>query len=218
MKSYNSNKFSWTTLGTVLLALFSNAVNLQGQANVTSSGETTTTNPNYRLSVRDRIAITVFDEPNLGMSQGIDAKGEIKVPLIGVFRVENMTIREVEHMLEEQFVEQQILRNPIVTIDVLNYSPKEVSVLGPGIARSGQITFPPEIEKMDIVEVIALAGDFTPLANKKEVNVTRRLPNGSELVIPVNVAEMIEGRKRNKKTETLYIYPGDLIYVKETFL
>lgn len=217
MKTYNQRHLNGTTILAVLLLMIASSGS-HGQQLPNSSTSETSVNPNYRLSIRDRISIIVFDEPNLGMSQGIDARGEIKVPLIGVFKVENMTVREVEKMLEEEFVEQQILRNPIVTIDVLNYSPKEVSVLGPGISRSGQITFPPEIEKMDIVEVISMAGDFTPLANKKEVRVTRRLPNGSELVIPVNVAEMIEGRNKNKDTETMYIFPGDLIYVKETFL
>ena len=177
------------------------------------------TNPNYRLSVRDRIEISVFDEPNLAHAQGIDAKGEIKLPLIGVFSVAGMTVRDVEKMLETQYVEQKILRNPIVNIDVLDYSPKEVSVLGPGIAQPGQIPFPPEIERIDIVEVISMSGGFTPLAKRKEVIITRDLPNGSQLRLPVNVEEMIEGRKKNKTTiETVYIYPGDLIFVDEVFL
>jgi polysaccharide biosynthesis/export protein len=190
--------------------------NVLGQ-NINKVAESST-NPNYRLSIRDRISIMVFDEPNLGMSQGIDAKGEIKVPLIGVYKVEGKTIREVESMLEEQYVAQQILRNPIVTVDVLNYSPKEVSVLGPGIARAGQIPFPPEVSKIDIVEVISMVGGFTPLANNKDVKVTRNLANGSEIVLSVNVGEMIEGRKKNKNTETVYIYPGDLIYIREDFI
>ncbi len=174
-------------------------------------------NPNYRLSVRDRIAINVFDEPELAIAQGIDAKGEIKLPLIGTFRVEGMTIREVEKMLETQYIEQKILRSPIVTLDVLNYSPKEVSVLGT-VPRPGQIPFPAEIEKIDIVEIISMVGGFTPLSKKKDVKVTRTLPNGSQIVLTVNVEEMIEGRKKNKQTETVYIYPGDLIFVDEIWL
>jgi dihydrofolate reductase len=63
-----------------------------------------------------------------------------------------------------------------------------------------------------------MAGGFTPLAKRKAVIITRDLPNGSQLVLPVNVEEMIEGRKKNRKTETVYIYPGDLIYVDEVFL
>ena len=177
-----------------------------------------TTSPNYRLSIRDRISVTVFDEPNLAHAQGIDAKGEIKLPLIGVFSVVGKTVREVEDILENQYVEQKFLRNPIVNIDVLVYSPKEVSILGPGIARAGLITLPPEIERVDIVELVSMAGGFTPLAKRKDVKITRDLPNGSQLVLPVNVEEMIEGRKKNRKTETVYIYPGDLIFVDEVFL
>lgn len=173
------------------------------------------TNPNYRLSIRDRIEITVFDEPDLANAMGIDASGEIKLPLIGVFQVAGMTVRDVEKMLEEQYVEQKFLRNPIVNIDVLDYSPKEISVLGPGIASSGQIPFPPEIERIDIVEIISMAGGFAPLAKKKAVRITRDLPNGSVLKLEVNVEDMIEGRKNNKNVETVYIYPGDLIFVDE---
>ena len=179
--------------------------------------QTDTTNPNYRLSVRDRISITVFDEPELAMATGIDGKGEIRLPLIGVFRVVGMTIREVEQMLEEQYVEQRYLRSPIVTIDVMAYSPKEVSVLG-AVSRPGQIPFPPEVEKIDIVELISMVGDFTPLSRSNAVKITRTLPNGSQIVLTVDVEEMIEGRKKNEKTETTYIYPGDLIWVDEKFL
>ena len=175
------------------------------------------TNPNYRLSVRDRISITVFDEPELAMAQGIDAKGEIKVPLIGVFQVEGMTIRDVEKMLETEYIEQKILRIPIVTLDVLAYSTKEVSVLG-AVAVAGQVPFPPEIEKIDIVELISKVGGFTPLAKSKDVRVTRTLPNGSQIVLRVNVEEMIEGREKNKNTDQVYIYPGDLVFVDEHFL
>lgn len=175
------------------------------------------TNPNYRLSARDRISINVFDEPELAIAQGIDARGEIRLPLIGAFKIEGMTIREVEEMLESQYIEQKILRNPIVSLDVLTYSTKEVSVLG-AVPRPGQIPFPPEIEKIDIVEVISMVGGFTPLSKKKDVKVTRTLPNGSQILLSVNVEEMIEGKKKNKQTETTYIYPGDLIFVDEIWL
>ncbi len=182
-----------------------------------SQARSDATNPNYRLSVRDRISISVFDEPELAIAQGIDARGEIKLPLIGNFKIEGMTIREVEEMLESQYVTQKILRNPIVSLDVLTYSAKEVSVLG-SVPRPGQITFPPEIEKIDIVEVISMVGGFTPLSKKKDVKVTRTLPNGSQVLLTVNVEEMIEGKKKNKQTETTYIYPGDLIFVDEIWL
>ena len=175
-------------------------------------------NPNYRLSIRDRISISVFDEPNLAMAQGIDGKGDIKVPLIGIFRVEGMTIRDVEAKIEQEYIAQKFLRNPIVTLDILNYSPKEVSVFGPGIARAGQLPFPPEIERIDLVELISMAGGFGPLANKKKVRVTRASANGSNEIVEVNVEEMIEGRKKNRSTKTIYIYPGDLIFVDEVFL
>lgn len=175
------------------------------------------TNPNYRLSARDRISISVFDEPELAIAQGIDARGEIRLPLIGAFKIEGMTIREVEEMLESQYIAQKILRNPIVSLDVLTYSTKEVSVLG-AVPRPGQIPFPPEIEKIDIVEVISMVGGFTPLSKKKDVKVTRTLPNGSQILLSVNVEEMIEGKKKNQQTETIYIYPGDLIFVDEIWL
>lgn len=181
------------------------------------TGKSESTNPNYRFSVRDRISITVFDEPDLAMAQGIDGKGEIRVPLIGVFHVEGMTIRDVEKMLETQYVEQKILRVPIVTLDVLTYSPKEVSILG-AVARPGKIPFPSEVEKIDIVEIISMVGGFTPLSKSKDVKVTRTLANGAQTVISVNVEEMIQGRMKNSNTPTTYIYPGDLIFVDEHFL
>ena len=86
------------------------------------------------------------------------------------------------------------------------------------MAGAGQVPFPPEIDKIDIVELISKVGGFTPLAKKKDVRVTRTLPNGSQIVIPVNVEAMIEGREKNKSTDQVFIYPGDLVFVDEHFL
>lgn len=199
--------------------LLSSILQGQTQRNLGSSSRiesSSNLNPNYRLNSRDRIAISVFDEPDLSLQQTIDARGEIKVPLIDVFHVQGMTIREVEKMLERQYVEQKILRAPIVSLDVLAYAPKEVSVLG-AVTRPGLIQFPPEVEKIDIVEVISMVGDFTPLAKSKDVKITRTLSNGSTTTIRVNVEEMIEGKK-NRSTPRVYIYPGDQIFVEEHFL
>jgi protein involved in polysaccharide export with SLBB domain len=94
-------KIAWTSF---FMVCSSFAVG-QNERDITTDA----TNPNYRLSVRDRISITVFDEPNLAMAQGIDVKGEIRLPLIGTFSVAGMTIREVERLLEEKYVGKKIV-------------------------------------------------------------------------------------------------------------
>lgn len=166
----------------------------------------------YILTEQDLISVVVFDEPDLSVSQRIDADGQLRLPLIGTVKISEMTIRLAEEHIERLYYEERILRDPMVTIRVAEYSPKEINILG-AIGRPGKMAFPPEVNRMDIVDVIARSGGFSSIAKSHEVRVTRRFDDGEERTFTVNVERMIKGSSHDQ--DKFYVLPGDNIWIGE---
>jgi len=81
----------------------------------------------------------------------------------------------------------------------------------------GQVTRPGKVEvdlaqPTSLVTAIAMAGDFTRLARKSKVTITRRVnAEGGKKAFTVDVGDIING-----KANPFQVYPGDTIYVPET--
>lgn len=167
----------------------------------------------YELSIRDQIELTVYGEPDLSVAQRIDSRGQVRVPLLGTLKIAGMTVRQAEQFIQRTYVEKRILRDPMVTIRVAEYAPKEVAVLG-AVVSPGKLVFPIEANSLDIVDVISQMGGFQGIAKSDHVRVTRTGTNGEKQEFTVNVERMITGRggDEEKKVEIL---PGDIIWVPE---
>lgn len=181
----------------------------------TSESEPAKDDASYKLSIRDQIDMTLYDEPELSNTQRIDGRGQIQIPLIGTTVLAGMTLREAENYIENLYIKNRILKNPKATIRILEYAPKEVSVLG-AVALSGRLQFPEEVTSLDIIEVIARAGGFTEIAKTSAVRITRTDDKGQAISFTVDVERMIKGRSiRNGQSKRVPIYPGDIIYISE---
>lgn len=169
----------------------------------------------YQLQVLDQISVRVYDEPELAMTQRIDGDGNVKLPLLeGTITLAGMTLRAAERYIERLYVEQRILKDPRVMLQIAAYSPKEIQIFGE-IGREGILTFPTEINSLDIVDVIARAGGFSPTADDKNVRVSRTLPDGRLTTFEINVRDLIRGKKDGERVQSVPIYPGDLIWVDD---
>jgi polysaccharide export outer membrane protein len=173
----------------------------------------------YILAGKDVLTISVFDEGNLSTTQPIDGNNEIKVPLIGKIKVGGLTVREAETLIEKEFIGKEYLRDPLVTIKV--QSRKEVFVLGE-VNSPGTITFKSDVNTLNIVELIAMCSGFTKLANKKTVEVSRRMNNGTFQTMRVNLDIVLQEKGRDKqgdqKLEIFEVKPGDIVFVAQRFL
>lgn len=165
----------------------------------------------YRLSARDLIAVYVYQQEDLTVEQRIDAVGKVQIPLAGALQVAGLTVREAEELIEVTYREKQLLSHPQVTVQVIEYSPKQVSVLGE-VEAPGMVEFAIETYRMDLREVIARAGGFTPVARKGSIQVFRKQPDGSEESFRVDFDDLIEGGSDN---ESLYVYDKDVIFVPD---
>lgn len=179
------------------------------------SATATVTDPSYHLSPGDTVSISVYNEPELAVSQTLGRVGEVRPHLIGEITLGGKTVRESELALEAIYRERQLLRNPVVTLVVTAYFPHEVSVLG-AVRAPGTVVFPRDTTSLDIVEVITRVGGFLPISKAEAVTITRRLPDGKETVLTVDLDNVISGRRRAGRDRADFsIFPGDRIWVPE---
>lgn len=173
------------------------------------------TDPAYKLTRGDEVAINVFNENEVSTAQKIDNRGIVRIPYVGEVPLAGRTVREAESYLEKLFVDKRLLVSPMVTIGVRGYASRELSVLG-AVNGPGKYRLPVEASDVEILDVITGMGGFKPGAEQDKVKVTRTLDSGEEKVITVNVEAMINPRRASSDTpRSFLVYPGDRIYVPE---
>lgn len=147
----------------------------------------------YRLDSGDRVRMTVFEQAALTNSYSVDQAGYIAVPLIGQVAARGQTLPALESAIAAR-LRQGYLRDPYVTLEIARYRP--VFVMGE-VGRPGQYSYVPG---MTAKNAVAIAGGFTPRAQQRDLDVTRKI-NG----------RVITGRTAASAS----LLAGDTIYVRE---
>lgn len=167
----------------------------------------------YKLSPFDLLRVTVYGEEDLESEQRISDKGMLSVPLVGEVPVGGLTVSEASKEIERSFVENQYLRNPIVTISIKEFAPKVVTVLGE-VESPGSIEIPPGRNGIPIQIAIAGAGGFTGTAKTAEVNITRAAAlTGEKVSVVVNVDKILKSSGKNVPQDGYLVRPDDVVFV-----
>lgn len=149
----------------------------------------------YALGAGDKVKVTVFGEKDLSGDFKIGSDGTIAMPLIGIVDVNNLDIRLAEKRIEQK-LQNGYLKNPSVTIEVLESRP--FYILGE-VRRPGSYNY---ISGMSVLQAIAISGGFTYRANRKEVDILR---GNAAPTKPVSATPHSD------------VKPGDIIFVRERF-
>jgi polysaccharide export outer membrane protein len=171
----------------------------------------------YKLTIQDRLQVTVAGEPTLTVNEIVDRQGKINLIYIGEVRVAGMTIKQAEEFIANEYIRNRILRIPNVRINIISYAPQEVLMLGQ-VRKPGPFRFPPEVEAMDLVEAVARNGGLTEIANPKKVVVKKKTERGNYVAYKVDLHVLQRGLREGRDDEDtrFYIEPGDIIFVPES--
>ena len=120
----------------------------------------------YQLDSGDSVRVIVFGQADLTNTYVVDQGGQISMPLIGSVPARGQTTAAIEQTIAAR-LRDGFLRNPDVSVEVDRYRP--VFVMGE-VGAAGQYAFLPG---MTVQQAIAVAGGFTPRADKFSVKVTR---------------------------------------------
>lgn len=172
------------------------------------------TNPEYVLAAGDTVVVLIDGEPELRTASLIAQDGSVRLPLVGGVRLEGLPVRQAEALLAKSYREGQFLRHPEVHIQVAEYAPRLVSVLG-AVRVPGKVAFPQEKKQLELVDAITQSGGFLPVAKGDAVVVTRTDAAGRETQQTVDVAALMSGKRKDDKPAVFFVQPGDRIFVPE---
>lgn len=159
-----------------------------------------------KIAASDIIVVEVFGEKDMSGEHRVQQSGTIKFPFLGNVEVAGRTPSQVAEILAEK-LGADFLVDPQVNVMVKEYRLRTVSVIGK-VNREGAIDLPAE-QKIDILEGIARAQGFGPTANRNKIELSR---NGKTTVYSFD--ELKKVKDPNKK---IWLEPGDVIYVNESF-
>ena len=149
--------------------------------------------PGYTLDAGDKLRVVVFGQDGITNSYLVGADGNVNLPLVGNVPARGFTTAQLAQMISER-LKQGYVREPHVSVEVEAYRP--FFILGE-VTTPGQY---PYVASMTAETAIAIAGGFSPRADKKKVQLTRNAPG-----------QMIKG----DVPLSYPLRPGDTILVKE---
>lgn len=132
-------------------------------ASAASSGSLTAIPDDFsdlRLTAGVLLNVTIYDEPELGTEARVDDKGDISLSLIGAVHVEGKSVAEARTEIQDKYRAAQILKDPQVTLNVLQYPNSNVIVLGE-VQSPGRF---PMLAPHPLLSVLGMAGGETNLA------------------------------------------------------
>jgi polysaccharide export outer membrane protein len=160
--------------------------------------------PEERLGIDDVFEVRVFAEPDLSAVYRIAADGTIDYPFAGRISVVGLRSGDVQELIANK-LQDGYVKHPQVSVMVKEWNSRKVSVIGQ-VQKPGAVVYFPN---MTVVDAIAGAGGFTPIAAKNSVTLRREV-KGTVESRNCSVADISEGRAPN-----VVLRPGDILVVEE---
>lgn len=171
----------------------------------------------YRITVTDKLGISVVGEDELTVISRVDAKGFINLKFLGEVQVYGLTISEAQKVVETAYRDGRYLKAPQVTITIEDYAPRPVIIQGE-VKNPNRYSMPPE-SPMSLVDLVSLAGGFTSSAKGTKVKVTRKHLDGTTEVFERDVESQMKGKGRSENDEGDFLLePNDLVFVPERII
>ncbi|MDR1003962.1 MAG: polysaccharide biosynthesis/export family protein [Prevotellaceae bacterium] len=144
---------------------------------------------------------SIYTQPIL-QNYLVDDEGNISFPVLGKLKVGGMTTSQISAMIVER-LHRYLKEAPIVTVRLVNY---KVSVIGE-VARPNSYTI--SNERIGLFEALAMAGDLTIYGRRDNVRIIRRLNDGSQQIITMNLND-----KNIIHSPDFYLHQNDVVYVE----
>jgi polysaccharide export outer membrane protein len=182
----------------ITLGLGSQAVLAQA-ANAPTAAE-------YRLGSGDVVRISVYQNPDLTLETRVTEAGIVSYPLLGTIRLGNLSVTAAEKLIADGLRNGNFVKQPQVTIVVLQVRGNQASVLGQ-VNRPGR--YPIEVADMRLTDLLAMAGGAA--VNGSDVVVVTGERNGKpfrqEIDLPTVFAQ-------GGKDKDILILNGDAVWVE----
>ena len=159
-----------------------------------------------RIEPGDLLSVNVYDAPEFTSSYRVDLAGDLTIPLCGKVNVRGLTLSEAAKRLEAALKDGQILNQPQVNLDVLQYAGQYVTVIGE-VTSPGRIAL---IAPTKLGEILAQAGGVTPMAGAR-IKIRHGADDAQqELEVPYSRSQ------GTPETASILVRPGDSVIIPRT--
>ena len=160
----------------------------------------------YRLGTGDSLRISVFQNPNLTLEARLGEDGAITYPLLGRLALGGATIAEAERSIARALEAGNFIREPQVSILLLQTRSAQVSVLGL-VNRAGR--YPLDTVNVRVSEMIAIAGGVAAAGGDLAILTGER--QGKPFRKEIDIAALFQAKGHE---HDIAVEGGDVIYVE----
>ncbi len=154
-----------------------------------------------RLGAGDLLRISVFGYPDLATEVRVSQSGRISFPLVGEILVSAQSPAGVAALLKQRLISGGFIRDPQVSVLVLEYESQKVSVLGQ-VHRPGKYALAASSRVLDF---LAEAGDVINDSAADTATIMRKDGSRQE----VNLEALFAGDPQ----QNMMVHGGDTIHV-----
>lgn len=197
------------TLQSALLTAFAavafGSVSPWVQAQTPPAASTAPAANEYKIGSGDVVRISVYQNPDLTLETRITEAGIVTYPLLGTIRLGGLGVTAAEKLIGDGLRNGNFVKQPQVTIVVLQVRGNQASVLGQ-VNRPGR--FPIEVADMRLTDLLATAGGTS--VNGSDLVVLSGTRNGAPYRLEVDLPTLFGPGGRDKD---VLIQNGDTIWV-----
>ena len=162
----------------------------------------------YRLALGDNIRITVFQSPDLSLETRITEGGVISYPLLGSVNLAGLAVTEAEQRIANGLRSGNFVKQPQVSISVVQARGNQVSVLGQ-VGRPGR--YPLETGEVRMTDLLATAGGVGTGGSDIIVVVGTR--NGQPFRAEVDLPSVFAP---NRRSADVLLQNADVVWVERS--
>ncbi|BAQ65347.1 SLBB domain-containing protein [Geminocystis sp. NIES-3709] len=170
----------------------------------------------YTLDSGDVISLDIFNVPEYSKEYQVLVDGTINLPLINRLSVVGLTLAETEALIYDEYVRSELLKDPIVSINLVSPRPITVAIVGE-IRTPGSYSIPFEGSTgtsqgrkfPNLISALQLANGINASADSRRVQVVRNY-KGQEYIIPVNFWDFLE---KGDLSQNIILRDGDRIII-----
>lgn len=159
----------------------------------------------YKLGAGDIVRISVYQNPDLALETRVSEAGVLSFPLLGQVRLGGLSVTQAEQLIADGLRNGSYVKNPQVTITVMQVKGNQASVLG-YVNRPGR--YPIEVADMRLTDLIANAGGVA--SNGAEVLVLTGMREGQPYRVEVDLPSVFAP---GGGSQDIQVRNGDVVWV-----
>lgn len=159
----------------------------------------------YKIQVGDRIVVASYYDSHLNQDVVVRPDGRISLLLMGDVYVAGVTPTRLDEMVTKAY--SRVVEAPEITVVIKEFTSSSIYV-GGEVRRQAAM---PIRGSITVMQAITAAGGFLPTANKKQVLILRKQPDGQYITYQLDTDRILVNG-----APSVYLQRTDIIYVPET--